>query len=129
MDCANAKCPFKEECDDKQLLQFQYENIDMLRCPKCDTIFYCSNRCAQQDWFKRHQFECRGVQHKLVESEVERIEKSTPFIKQGILYDKNKDESEFKNITLDEIEFERKGNYILGKGSYGEVELGIHKKT
>jgi hypothetical protein len=30
---------------------------------------------------------------------------------------------------LDDIEFVKKGNFILGKGSYGEVELAVHKKS
>jgi hypothetical protein len=30
-------------------------------------------------------------------------------------------------MSLDDIEFVKKGNFILGKGSYGEVELAIHK--
>jgi serine/threonine protein kinase len=32
-------------------------------------------------------------------------------------------------ITLSDIEFLKKGNNILGKGSYGEVELATHKKS
>ena len=33
------------------------------------------------------------------------------------------------SISLKDIEFIKKGNRVLGKGSYGEVELGILKST
>ena len=33
------------------------------------------------------------------------------------------------DITINDIEFQKNGNVILGKGSYGEVELARHKRT
>lgn len=32
-------------------------------------------------------------------------------------------------LTMQDIEFVKNGNSRLGKGSYGEVELAIHKKS
>lgn len=37
--------------------------------------------------------------------------------------------AEVGDITLDDLEFMKSGSAILGKGSYGEVELARHKKT
>lgn len=32
------------------------------------------------------------------------------------------------DIKMSDIEFTKTGNFILGKGSYGEVELARHKR-
>jgi hypothetical protein len=59
-----------------------------------------------------------------------RIECSTPFIKDGFLLDSSKkDSNELGDIKMSDIEFIKTGNFILGKGSYGEVELAKHKRT
>jgi len=61
---------------------------------------------------------------------VRRIEKSTPFIKAGQLRIASQTDSETEqmlaNMTLNELEFE---NRQLGKGSYGSVQLAIHKPS
>jgi hypothetical protein len=60
---------------------------------------------------------------------VQRIEETTPFIKDGFLLDASKGEAnELGDIKMSDIEFIKTGNHILGKGSYGEVELAKHKK-
>lgn len=62
--------------------------------------------------------------------EVKRIEESTPFIKDGYLIDgRDSVNAQMGSISLKDIEFIKKGNRVLGKGSYGEVELGILKTT
>jgi serine/threonine protein kinase len=60
--------------------------------------------------------------------EIKRIEESTPFLKEGFLVEGAQGDEIVIN-SLDEIEFVREGNYKLGKGSYGEVELAVHRKT
>ncbi|CDW86401.1 protein kinase domain containing protein [Stylonychia lemnae] len=111
----------------------------MLPCPYCCVIFYCSERCAQQDWFKSHQFKCNGAIKNAAfidEDEVARIEETTPFIKEGHIVEmgvvdgiNSQEEQEFINIKMSDIEFIKQGNYQLGKGSYGEVQLAQHKKS
>ena len=62
------------------------------------------------------------------ESEVRRIEERTPFIKDGYLIDgRDSINAEMGSITLKDIEFVKSAK--LGKGSYGEVEQGILKRT
>lgn len=68
---------------------FEQQFIPFYGCPKCQTdqVKYCSQRCFQQDWFKAHQFECSGqmpeARDSVLLSDVQRIEASTPFIKEG----------------------------------------------
>lgn len=67
-------------------------------------------------------------------SECQRIEASTPFIKDG--YDEStltpeqiKLESIFQNISKKDLEFIQSKDANLGKGSYGEVQLAKHRST
>ena len=60
---------------------------------------------------------------------MKRIEKSTPFIKTGQLRvagQADQNEQMLANMTLDELEFEER---TLGKGSYGQVQLAVHKPS
>jgi hypothetical protein len=67
--------------------------------------------------------------------EVLRIESQTPFIKEGSLINKGKHillistGNTYSRLALSDIEFVKTGNYELGKGSYGKVQLAKHKKT
>jgi hypothetical protein len=55
---------------------------------------------------------------------------STPFIKDGMFSDgDHTHDEEIGAITLSDIEYIKSGNSILGKGSYGEVELAKIKRT
>ena len=85
----------------------------------------------QQDWFSQHQFECRSqAASDIPIQEVRRIEESTPFIKDGYLIDgRDSVNAEMGLLSLKDIEFIKNGNRVLGKGSYGEVELGKLKRT
>ena len=64
-------------------------------------------------------------------AEVRRIEKSTPFIKTGQLriasQADSSNEQMLANMTLAELEFVN--NKQLGKGSYGSVQLALHKPS
>jgi len=79
MACAYSQCPLRLEA----YAQFRYDQ-ELQPCASCGTRFYCSQRCAQQDWFKGgHQYSCEGAA--LAQDEVLRIESQTPFIKDGAL--------------------------------------------
>jgi len=65
---------------------------------------------------------------------VQRIEASTPFIKEGndestLSPEKLKLEKMFQNIQKKDLEFMSSKGADLGKGSYGEVQLARHKQT
>lgn len=63
-------------------------------------------------------------------NEVDRIEKSTPFFKEGFLIEgRDSVIIEMGDIHLEDIEFLKSNNSLLGKGSYGEVELAKHRKN
>ena len=64
----------------------------------------------------------------LEQDEVEKIKKTTPFIKQGQLMsaDTVREEKMLANIRLHDLEFEAKQ---IGKGSYGTVQLALHKPS
>ena len=67
-------------------------------------------------------------------SDVQRIEASTPFIKEAndeSLLDPNqlKVDQMLCNITKNDLEFVQTREAALGKGSYGEVQLAIHKTS
>jgi len=84
MECNNKGCPLKEGVTpggDRFLLQ----DDEVTPCTKCGQIYYCSQRCMQQDWFSNHQFTCAEAEFFIPYEEVMRIEESTPFIKDGIL--------------------------------------------
>ena len=86
----------------------------------------------------RHQFECQGSpedrekakrMNMLDPEEVKKIEKTTPFIKTGQLRKADEvadDENLLANMKLSELSFEDK---IIGKGSYGSVQLATHVPT
>lgn len=66
----------------------------------------------------------------MLASEVKQIEMSTPFIKDGKLLDaSNQEDRKLCELTLADIEFIKTSNSVLGKGSYGEVELARIKGT
>ncbi len=55
MECASMDCPLREDCGHDQVqLRIMYEAVKLKPCNKCNTTFYCSARCAQSDWFKKH---------------------------------------------------------------------------
>ena len=60
--------------------------------------------------------------------EVRHIEKTTPFIKFGQLRAAEQIEGEklLAKMTLSELVFDEKS---LGRGSYGVVQLAVHKPT
>jgi hypothetical protein len=65
-------------------------------------------------------------------SEVQRIESSTPFIKEGndettLTPEQIRLEQMFQNISKKDLEFIQTKEANLGKGSYGEVQLAKHK--
>jgi len=67
-------------------------------------------------------------------SDVQRIEASTPFIKEAIdesqlTNEQVKLEQMLCNITKNDLEFIQTREANLGKGSYGEVQLSRHKST
>lgn len=85
-------------------------------CPKCqgEPAKYCSQRCFQQDWFKIHQFECSGqmpeARDSVLFSDVQRIEASTPFIKDAydesaLTPEQKRLETLLQNLSKDDLEF------------------------
>ena len=67
-------------------------------------------------------------------SDVQRIEASTPFIKEAndetvLTPEQQKLEQQLLNIKKDDLEFIQTKEANLGKGSYGEVKLAKHKAT
>lgn len=73
--CTNDRCPLQTVWQKQQYSinnpakynrengEFDQQFIPFFPCPKCEggeIAKYCSQRCFQQDWFKRHQFECSG---------------------------------------------------------------------
>jgi len=67
-------------------------------------------------------------------SDVQRIEASTPFIKEAydetsLTPEQQKLEILLSSITKNDIEFIQTREANLGKGSYGEVQLARHKAT
>ena len=86
MDCAYENCPIKLEfSSNPTILHYQYASSPFVACSRCSTVFYCSQKCAQCDWFKRHQYECRcGSKNALSEQYVRKIEEASPFIKHGM---------------------------------------------
>ena len=67
-------------------------------------------------------------------SDVQRIEASTPFIKEAndessLTAEQLKLENLLCNITQSDLEFIQTREANLGKGSYGEVQLAKHKAT
>ena len=98
---------------------------------------YCSDRCMRLDWQARHQFDCEGYHIRqtevndnlLQQAEVKNIEKTTPFIKQGVLLSAEsvREEQMLASIQLSDLTFEDAKQ--IGKGSYGTVQLAIHRKS
>ena len=67
--------------------------------------------------------------NKLNSEEVKHIEKTTPFIKSGLIRRDSEianDEDLLVNMKLTDLAFEDK---VLGKGSYGEVTIATHIPT
>ena len=67
-------------------------------------------------------------------SDVQRIEASTPFIKDAydescLTMEQKRLETLLQNLTKDDLEFIQSKEGNLGKGSYGEVQLAMHKGT
>ena len=150
--CKNDKCPLQHVWKNQQYSinnpstnvkenkEFDQQFIPYYACPKCvsDTVKYCSQRCFQQDWFKTHQFECSGQKPEARDSvlltEVQRIEATTPFIKEGndestLTPEQIRLEQMFSSISKKDLEFIQGRESNLGKGSYGEVQLAKHKAT
>ena len=141
--CKNSVCPLKEVLKltgIKSSDNFDQQFIPFYGCPKCqgEPVKYCSQRCFQQDWFKMHQFECSGqmpeARDSVLLSDVQRIEASTPFIKEAndessLTPEQLKLENLLCNITQADLEFIQTREANLGKGSYGEVQLAKHKAT
>ena len=66
--------------------------------------------------------------------DVQRIEASTPFIKEAIdesslTPEQLKLEQQLLNLKKDDLDFLQTKEANLGKGSYGEVKLAKHKAT
>jgi hypothetical protein len=128
--CRNDKCPLQQVWKNNQQYsinnpasynkenkEFDQQFIPFYACPKCltDAVKYCSQRCFQQDWFKRHQFECDGQQPEardsVLLSDVQRIEASTPFIKDGndetsLTPEQQRLEQIYSTMTKKDLEFD-----------------------
>mmetsp|Transcript_13888 Transcript_13888/g.9809 ORF Transcript_13888/g.9809 Transcript_13888/m.9809 type:complete len:104 (+) Transcript_13888:19-330(+) len=103
MECNNVECIEKLDMPTKQQLRARYANVKFIACPQCNSAFYCSQRCLQQDLHNDHLFKCKGTPGDLIDSGIlKRIEKTTPFIKAGSLRDANQVEEEraFARMTL-----------------------------
>jgi serine/threonine protein kinase len=126
MECANDQCHLKADDGDPDINKYRLENMQLSPCLKCHAASYCSKRCQDQHWTSAHQFECTK-EPKVHKREIEEIEGRTPFIKQGSIRLNNLDK-EFKNMQLSDLKFIT-DHKILGKGSYGQVELAEHLPT
>lgn len=114
---------------DPVLQAYRREHARLKRCEKCAQVQYCSDKCAKKDWMAGHQFKCSGVSFDVPDEEKETIASDTPFLKEGQLL-KDEDISSRK-LCLEDFEFVggKSSKKVLGKGSYGQVQLVKHKKT
>jgi len=105
----------------------KYHSSKFVSCLFCKEQCYCSDQCRIQDWYGGHQIVCTGKERKnKVSNEHARlIEEESAFIKEGKIL---KDE-EIKVQKLKIEDFEIVNSKVLGKGSYGEVELAKHKSN
>ena len=92
-------------------------------------IIYCSDICRQKDWQVRHQFDCPGKKNMIVvdEEEVKHIEKTNLFLRKASKQSQEEREKEeiLSKVKLNELKFEK----VVGKGSYGVVQLATHRPT
>ena len=85
------------------------------KCPHCNRVYYCSSHCMDTDYPNNHIYTC--VQF-------------CPFIKDSrFLSDEEVSNTDFHLKIGDFLPFNlrSKKNNIIGKGSYGEVQLMMHK--